>query len=350
MKVWLYRVIILFVALAGGSYAFNFVLEALSYESTDNAYIAGTIVPVSAEITGRVVKLHIEDNQRVSAGEILVEINQDDYLKILEEKRDAILRLKAEKKEIEAQIREKHKVLERALANREVVRAEELLARKEEKRYEKLFIQKAVSQSQYDNIQVQWKVVQARSEAVQAAVDEAEVAIMVSEARLKTQTLRIEEAENSRQLAELDVERTLLRAPVPGRVAKKNVDTGKYVHAGQALLAIVKDETWVVANFKETQIRKMTTGQPVELKIDAYPHIKLNGRIESIQPGTGSVFSLLPPENATGNFIKVVQRVPVKIVFDAKKFGDILKPGLSVVAKVDVSGSEASAATMMKLP
>ena len=118
----------------------------------------------------------------------------------------------------------------------------------------------------------------------------------------------------------------------------KNVDPGKYVEPGQPLLSIVKEDTWVIANFKETQIKKMSVGQPVEVKVDAYPGKVFKGHVDSVQPGTGAVFSLLPPENATGNFVKVVQRVPVKIIIDSR-FDPVhpLWPGLSVVPSVDIT-------------
>ena len=337
---------VIVVILVGGSYAVNLVLNALSHESTDNAHITGIIVPVSSEIKGRVVKVHAEDNEYVSADEPLIEIFQEDYLNALREKTDAVSRLKAEKYELENLIVEKEKVLQRARANERVVRAEKLLASKEKIRYEALVRQKAVSQSHYDNVQSQWKIVHARTEASAAEVAEAEAAIKVLKARLKTQTFRIKEAETLQHLAQLDVRRTVVRAPVSGRVAKKNVEVGKYVQAGQSLLALVKEDVWVVANFKETQIKKMAVGQPVDIEVDAYPHMKVKGRIESIQAGTGSVFSLLPPENATGNFIKVVQRVPVKILIEATDdLNHMLWPGLSVVATVNVSNPSGAASS-----
>jgi membrane fusion protein (multidrug efflux system) len=149
---------------------------------------------------------------------------------------------------------------------------------------------------------------------------------------------RIREAEASHRVAQLNLKRTVLVAPISGKVAKKNVDPGKYVQPGQAILSIVGEDNWVVANFKETQIGKMAVGQPVDLRVDAYPGVVFKGRVDSTQHGTGAVFSLLPPENATGNFVKVVQRVPVKIVIDSPSDpGHPLWPGLSVVPTVDVS-------------
>ncbi len=158
------------------------------------------------------------------------------------------------------------------------------------------------------------------------------------EARLTTQNHRIREAEIAKNRANLDLSKTVVTAPISGIIAMKNIDVGKYVQPGQSLFSIVNENTWIVANFKETQIKKMTVGQPVEIKVDAYPGKVFKGHIESLQPGTGSVFSLLPPENATGNFIKVVQRIPVKIVIDTPFDTDHpLWPGMSVVPDVDVS-------------
>ena len=155
---------------------------------------------------------------------------------------------------------------------------------------------------------------------------------------MTTQSFRIKEAAIAQKRAQLDLSKTIVKAPITGIIAMKNIDVGKYVQPGQTLLSIVKENTWVVANFKETQIKKMAVGQPVEIKVDAYPSKVFKGHIESLQPGTGSVFSLLPPENATGNFIKVVQRIPVKIVIDSLfDPNHPLWPGMSVVPDVDVS-------------
>jgi membrane fusion protein (multidrug efflux system) len=181
-------------------------------------------------------------------------------------------------------------------------------------------------------------VAHARTEAAAAAIAEAEGAIVAAQARLGTQAFRIKEAEAAHRLAELNFTRTTLPAPISGRITKKNVDPGKYVQPGQALLSIVQQDTWIVANFKETQVGKMAVGQPVEVHVDAYPGIIFKGHVDSLQAGTGAVFSLLPPENATGNFVKVVQRLPVKIVMDsAFDPAHPLWPGLSVTPTVNVS-------------
>jgi membrane fusion protein (multidrug efflux system) len=154
-----------------------------------------------------------------------------------------------------------------------------------------------------------------------------------------TQTYKIREAEASAGLAKLDLSRTVVTAPFSGRIAKKNVDAGKYIQQGQPLMSIVDDSSlWIVANYKETQISHMKPGQAVDITIDAYPGTTFKGHVDSFQHGTGAVFSLLPPQNATGNFVKVVQRVPVKIVIDSKPDpSHPLWPGLSVYPSVATS-------------
>ncbi len=337
MNKWAFRLLVIGIVLAG-IYALIYFVRSLSHESTDDAYVAGVIVPVSAEVKGRVVKVHINDNQDVTAGSPLVEIDQDDYLHTLSERTVSVSQLEAQDTEVKASIEQGNKTLAQARANLDAAVAEEDLADKDVKRYSNLFRQKVVSQSQYDIVQSRWKVARARKEAANAAVAGAEAALRTLQAGLKTQEYKIKEAEVSRSLARLSLSRTTVVAPMSGRIAMKNVDPGKYVEPGQPLLSIVKEDTWVIANFKETQIKKMSVGQPVEVKVDAYPGRVFKGHVDSVQPGTGAVFSLLPPENATGNFVKVVQRVPIKIIIDSRfDPAHPLWPGLSVVPTIDVS-------------
>ncbi len=337
MNKWAFRLLVMGIVLAGICGVIYFI-HSLSYESTDDAYITGMIVPVSAEVKGKVVKVHISDNQDVTAGAPLVEIDQEDYLHVLNEKSVSISQLQAQNSELKASIEQGETTLAQAHANLKAAIAEENLAAKDVKRYGSLLEQKVVSQSQYDDVQSRWQVARARKDAAAAAVAGAEASLKTLRAGLKIQEYKIKEAEVSRSLAQLDLSRTIVVAPVSGRIAMKNVDPGKYVEPGQPLLSIVKEDTWVVANFKETQLDKMFVGQPVKIKADAYPGRVFKGHVDSMQPGTGSVFSLLPPENATGNFVKVVQRVPIKIVIDSEfDPAHPLWPGLSVVPSVDVS-------------
>jgi membrane fusion protein (multidrug efflux system) len=337
MKKWFFKGLAGVAIIIGCIYGVVYFIHSLSHESTDDAYVAGIIVPVSAEVRGRVVSIYFDDNQYVTAGARLLEIFPEDYSHILSEKKGAVSRLTAEDRELHASIAAKKKALIQAQANFEAARAEENLASKQLKRYEKLFKEEAVSATQYDQVESRSQVAHARRDAAAAAVAEAEASVEALQARLTTQEFRIKEAEASQSQAQLDVKRTVVVAPMSGRIARKNVDPGKYVQPGQPLLSIVKEDTWVIANFKETQIKKMAVGQAVEVEADAYPGVTFKGHIDSLQPGTGAVFSLLPPENATGNFVKVVQRLPVKIVMESPfDTAHPLWPGLSVVPTVDV--------------
>ena len=338
MKKWGLRIFAVTVIAVAVTYGIVYFIHSLSHENTDDAYVSGTVVPIAAEVRGRVVNVYIDDNQYVDAGKPLLEIYQKDYFDMAKEKKDTISRLISEEGELAATIAEKEKTYDKARANLDVAISEEDLAQKEVERYERLLKKDAVSQNQYDQMKSRWQVTVARRQAAAAAVDEAAAALKATKAKSTTQSFKIKEAQSAKNLAERDLTRTVVIAPISGRIAMKNVNPGKYVMQGQTLLSIVKEDIWVIANFKETQIAKMAVGQPVEIKVDAYPTIKFSGHVDSLQSGTGSVFSLLPPENATGNFVKVVQRVPVKIVIDSKFDPQHpLWPGLSVVPSVDVT-------------
>jgi len=326
------------VVLAGVIYGAVYFIQSLSHEKVDDAFVAGTIVPIASEVRGRVVKVFFKDNQHVDAGRPLLEIFQEDFTSLFQERKETVARLAAEVREIQASIEERKKALQQARASLNAALAEENLADKELERHNNLYKEGLVTTSQFEHAESVLTVARARKEAAAAAVAGAETAIKTLEARSTTQNYRIREAEMAKDRAQLDLSRTVVSAPIAGIIAMKNIDVGKYVQSGQTLLSIVKEDSWIVANFKETQIKKMAVGQPVEIKVDAYPGKIFKGHVESLQPGTGSVFSLLPPENATGNFIKVVQRIPVKIVIDSPFDPDHpLWPGMSVVPNVDVS-------------
>jgi membrane fusion protein (multidrug efflux system) len=338
MKKWTLRGIVAAAVVAGLIWGAFYLVYSLSHESTDDAYVTGVVVPVAAEIKGRVIDVYIRDNQYVRAGSPLLDIFPQDYADAARERSQAVSTLTAEKRELEAVLTQRQKALAAARANLAAAAAEETLAEKELKRYDRLVREDAASRSQYDHVESRRTVAQALKEAAAAAVDEAGEAIGAARAKLSTQDFRIKEAEAAHRLAELNLERATLLAPISGRIAKKSVDPGKYVQPGQALLAIVQQDTWIVANFKETQVKKMAVGQPVEVEVDAYPGTVFRGHVDSLQPGTGAVFSLLPPENSTGNFVKVVQRLPVKIVMDSPfDPAHPLWPGLSVTPTVNVS-------------
>jgi membrane fusion protein (multidrug efflux system) len=195
----------------------------------------------------------------------------------------------------------------------------------------------AVSKSAFDLAQAQARSATANLEAARSQVKAAQAEVALSEAGVETATAAVQQAEAKLQQAQLNLSYTKILAPLDGRVTARTVQMGNYVQPGQALLALVPKDVWVTANFKETQLTYMKPGQPVQLSVDAYPNRKFKGKVDSLQAGTGARFSLLPPENAVGNYVKVVQRVPVKIVFDETLPTNLdIAPGMSVEPKVKV--------------
>ena len=207
------------------------------------------------------------------------------------------------------------------------------------KRYQELarIHSAALSQQQLDNSTANAKSTAATLAAAQRKVDAADAQIAFAETQVQTAEADLQSATAQVEQAQLDLSYTKLLAPVAGHIAHKNVAVGDYVQTGQNLMALVPNDVWVTANFKETQLDHMRAGQPVEIDVDAYPERTFRGHVDSIQAGSGAAFALLPPENATGNYVKVVQRVPVKIVFDdPSNARRLLGPGMSVVPYVRI--------------
>ena len=264
------------VLLAGG---IAYWLYARGRVSTDDAFIEARIIHISPKVGGQIVELDVTDNQRVRAGDVLLRLDPRDYEAAAEQAR--------------AQVRAAEVEAERARTDAQRVSA--------------LFARGLVARQELDHAVAAERTAQANLEAARQRLNEA--------------TLRLSYA--------------TLTAPEAGRVTRKAVEEGMFVQPGQQLLAVVTDDLWVVANFKETQLAKIRPGAPADIRVDAYRGHRFRGHVDSIQAGTGSRFSLLPPENATGNYVKVVQRVPVKIVFDEPPDPAFpLGPGMSVVPTV----------------
>lgn len=338
-RTWGIRAAVVVVLALCSVYAFHKISYALSHESTDDAFVEGVVVPISSEVKGQVTRVLVADNQYVKKGDVLLEVFQEDFSRVVQSRESSLGRLAAEKEELRASIKAKTMSLARAKADIDAADNDASLAEKDLKRATDLRKEEVISQSQFDRAESRAKSMASRREAARAAMAETEAALEALNAQLTTQSYRIKEADASEKLAKLDLSRTVVTAPISGRIAKKNVEEGKYVQPGQPLLAIVDDsDLWIVANYKETQIAHMRPGQAVDVTVDAYPGVVFKGHVDSFQPGTGAAFSLLPPQNATGNFVKVVQRVPVKILIDSKPDSSRpLWPGLSVYPSVATS-------------
>jgi membrane fusion protein (multidrug efflux system) len=301
---------VIVLAVLAAVWGLFYLIHAMSHESTDDAFINGHIVSVSSRVNGHVIVVDVNDNESVEQGATLVELDPMDFQASADLAHAALSSARATVQQ------------DRAKAEKSIVEANR--AEKDYQRYKQIFDSNGgITQQQVDNA-----LAMAQSALSQQNADNNQIS--VSQARAA-------QAQASVQQAELNLSYTKIHAPQAGLVTKKGVEPGEYITVGQPLLNIVQREVWVVANFKETQLKYMKPGQPVKIKIDAFSQKAFKGHIESIQKGTGSIFSLLPPENATGNYIKVVQRVPVKIVFDEDpNTTAILSPGMSVVPEVKV--------------
>ena len=290
------------------------------YETTDDAYVETTTVSVSPKVSGQIVKVLVKDNQQVKAGDVVAVIDRIDYQVKLDQANAAY-----EKALLNQQ---------NAHANLNAANSEIELARKDVERYENLYKAGAVSKQTLDKAKTYYEAVQARQITAEQAI--------FSKDNSKVADAELNVLKAQKQAAALAYDYTEIKAPIDGTVSNKRVEVGMMVQPGTPLFVIVPNNVWVVANYKETQLEKMKAGQDVDIKIDTYPHKVFKGRVDSIQRASGAKSSLFPPENAVGSFVKIVQRIPVKIVFDEEIDPEqyTIIPGMSVVPKVNIRGAE----------
>jgi membrane fusion protein (multidrug efflux system) len=373
------------------------------HESTDDAYLAGHVHPISARITDTVQQVLIDDNQHVVEGQTLLILDPNDYQVRLDRAKAALDAANRQADTAEAAIRstsqsataqttqargsigdakatiQSSKAAVTAAeagvphAEAQLNEANATLQREETDlhRYEDLYAKQQVSKQTLDHQRASFQVAvaarvaaqeqvhqaQAQLVAAQQGVARAESQLTNSEGGLQSaQATRLETRVREGQLAsaraavaqaaaalkeaQLQLSYTIIKAPASGRIGKKSVEAGQRLQIGQPLMAIVEDQPWVVANFKETQLEKMRAGQPVDIEIDTFPKHKFRGHVDSLAPGSGNEFALLPPDNATGNFTKIVQRIPVKIVLDrdsTRGYETLISPGMSSVVTVAIN-------------
>jgi membrane fusion protein (multidrug efflux system) len=329
-------------ALGGGAYWWN---TARFLESTDNAYVEGDISVVSPLIEGRVAQVLVGDNQAVRTGDVLVAIEDSDYRARVAEAEAALAAAAASISTIDSQIAWQQTKIDQVQAQQRSAAAELSRAKTVYDRYKKMIVDKVIGTQELDEATAAYLKAQAAVSETSSELAAEQTQLGVYQASRKEAEAKQAQAQASRQLAAIDLDRTVIRAPIDGVVGNRAVRVGQYVKPGSQLLSLVPTAVHVVANFKETQLDRMRPGQQVEVAVDAFPEAKLTGTIESFAPASGAEFSLLPEENATGNFTKIVRRVPVRIALPADNpLQGLLRPGLSVVVDVDTrSGAEGGA-------
>ncbi|MDE1185274.1 MAG: efflux RND transporter periplasmic adaptor subunit [Pantoea sp.] len=322
---------------------FWFWFSNRNIETTDDAFTEGNAVTIAPKAAGYVVKLLVRDNQRVKQGDLLVEIDPRDNIAQRDQAKAQLGLAQAQLHQAQAQLalsRVQYPAQrDQALADQAKAQANLLNAQADYRR-QRGVDPRATSQRNIDTATVQLRSAEAQLQSAKAQVEVAsQVALQIraQETNVEARQQQVEQAQAQLNTAELNLSYTQVRAPYDGFVTKRNVHIGSLVQAGTALFSLVSPDIWIIANFKESQLERMNPGDKVAISVDAWPSLKLEGHVDSIQMGTGSRFSTFPAENATGNYVKIVQRVPVKIVIDKGLDANHPLPlGLSVEPRVTV--------------
>ncbi|WP_126876501.1 HlyD family secretion protein [Paraburkholderia kururiensis] len=308
-------------------------------ESTDDAYVGGNVTVIAPKVTGFVDQVLVQDNQYVKANQVLIRLDSRDY--------DAKLaQAVAEANSAEAAVNElkAKRALQLAVINQQAAgvtaaHAELVRTNADQARYRQLVKDDAVSNQLVEQADASFAKAKAAVEGSDASLLAAKQQLTVLDAQIADAGARVAKAQAEQRYAQLNVDYTTLRSPVDGYVGNRTARVGLLASAGTSMLTVVPaHDLWVDANFKEDQLRRMHDGDPVEVTLDAHAGT-IRGTVQSIAPATGATFSILPPENATGNFTKIVQRVPVRVVLDVPKEAHYLRPGLSATVRVHLAGA-----------
>jgi len=324
-------------ALSGSGYGYYWWTTGRFIESTDDAYVGGNVTPISPHIPGFVAEILISDNQRVDAGQVLVRLDDRD-VRAVAEHAEAVLRQRtAMLASLRAKYALQQSAIEQASADLDAKTAQASFAKLDAERYRALALSDSGSRQNAEKTRAQDQAARAAAASAQAALTAANQQLSVLSANIEEATAAIAQAQADLQTARLNLGYAEIRSPIDGYVGNRAAKVGAYVSQGTYLLTIVPAHgLWVDANFKEDQLARMQPGQPATIVADTLPGHVFHGHLLSLAPATGAVFSVIPPENATGNFTKIVQRVPVRIALDDEdaSLGRI-RPGLSTFATVD---------------
>ncbi len=328
-------VVLALVVLAVFGY-FVWLVHFHPYESTDDAFVDARSFSVAAKVSGYIADVPVSDNKHLDMGSVIAKIDPRDYQIALDQAIGQIGVARAAVSSANAQIAAAGAAIDEARAQQASSAAALQYAKDENERQQELVKSGAGSEQAAQQAASTLRQGQASYAQSQAGVTSAVKNQASAEAQKASAIASLQQAEAQAEAARQNLDYTTITAAQPGRVVKLSGSRGQYIQAGQAIAMFVPEEVWVTANFKETQLADMRPGQPVDLTIDAYPDHVLKGKVDSVQPGSGTAFSLLPAENATGNYVKVTQRVPVKIVVDDWPKDIAIGPGMSVVPTVTV--------------
>jgi membrane fusion protein (multidrug efflux system) len=340
------------IIVMGAVAIYLYLQYSTTHISTDDAFVDGRMHVIAPKIPGTVKVIHIQDNQLVKEGDLILEIDPADYEVVvkqaqadLDNQRTTLAEIRDSVDTARKQMEQIAAALEAGRANLEVQKANLELAKVNFQRMEYLLQKEAIAKQQYDNAKNGYEVASAQVRAGEAQVRQLEASleaqralIKQTEARVPSQKAQIRQKEAMLQGAMLNRGYTKIYAPADGYITKRTVEIGNQVQAGQPLMAVVplnQEDVWITANYKETQLKKVKPGQRVVIEVDTFRGHVFYGKVDSVMAGTGAVFSLFPPENATGNYVKVVQRIPVKIVLDkGSDPSHLLRIGMSVVPTI----------------
>jgi membrane fusion protein (multidrug efflux system) len=326
------------VLLIAGAFFAEWFFKGRFYETTDNAYVQGEITRVSSQLGARVDQVLVQDNQHVEKGQLLVRLEPDDFRLAVERAQAALATREAERLQAQSKLTQQGSLINSAQA--QVAASQATLGRTQLdlSRVQALRTPGFVSEERVTTLSADSHIARSQVTKAQADAENQRLQINSLSADIKRLDALIASAKVDVAQAEVNLHRGEIHAPISGLIGQRAVRNGQYVQAGAYLLSIVPDEDiWIQANFKETQIGHMQVGQPAELTFDAYADTPIQGRVESLFAASGAQFSLLPPDNATGNFTKVVQRIPVKLTFAADNpLRGKIRPGMSVTAKVNI--------------
>jgi membrane fusion protein (multidrug efflux system) len=326
------------ILLVGGYFAIRYFRFASRHITTDDAQVEGNIVPVQARVGGYIARVYVEDNQKVAQGQLLAEIDSVDLALKVDQAVTAYDAAVAAEQVSRSHVDESRIAATLAHTSIEAPKSALWKAQHEYDRYNDLYAQKLATPQKLDEVKASLEIARAQYDIANQKYKAANIQFATAENQLRVAQATVALRKSDIEAARLQLSYTKIAAPVAGVVSKKSVQTGQLIQPGQPLMALVQQgEIWVTANYKETQLEGMELNSPAVVKVDAYPDIEFKGRVESFGGATGAKFSLIPPDNASGNFVKVVQRISIRIALDTAPEVNLLKPGMSVESIVTKS-------------